>query len=37
MKIWEKIQGEVSWCMMFADDLVLVGENLEEVNIRLDK
>jgi hypothetical protein len=31
MKLRE-IQGEIPWCIMFADDIVLVGENLEEVN-----
>jgi hypothetical protein len=29
-------QDEVPWCMMFADDIVLVRENLEEVNNMLD-
>jgi len=32
----KEIQGEVPCCMMFASDVVLVEENLEEVNYRLD-
>jgi len=37
MKINLNIQGKVPWCMMFADGIVLVGENLEGFNNRLDK
>jgi len=35
----KEIQGEVTWCMMFADDMcvVLIGENLEEVNNSLEE
>lgn len=36
-EVTKEIQGEVSCCMMFADGLILVGENLEKVNNRLDK
>jgi len=32
----KKIQREALWCKMFADDIVLVGENTEEVNQKLD-
>jgi hypothetical protein len=33
-KVRKDIQSEVLWCMMFADDIVLVSENLEVVNNR---
>jgi len=36
-EITKELQREVSWCMMFADDIDSVGENLEEVNKWLDK
>jgi len=32
-EILKEIQGEIPWCMLFADDIVLVGENLKAVNI----
>jgi len=36
-EVTKKIQGEVLWCMMFADDIVLVDKNLEKVYNRLDE
>jgi len=36
-EVTKKIQGNVLRCMMFADDTVLVGENLEKINNRLDE
>ena len=36
-EITKDIQGEVPWCMMFADDVVLVGESPEELGVRLEK
>jgi len=34
-EVIKEILGEVSWCMLFADDIVMVRENREEVNQRL--
>lgn len=36
-EITKSVQGEVPWCMLFADDVVLVGESLEDVNYRLEE
>jgi hypothetical protein len=35
-EVTKDIQGKIPWCMFFADDIVLVGKNLEEIN-RLDE
>lgn len=31
-EVTKDIQGEVSGCMLFADDIVLIGENLKGIN-----
>lgn len=36
-EITKSIQGEVPWCMLFMDDVVWVGDSLEEVNYRLEE
>jgi len=30
-EVTKEIQGEVPWCMIFADDIVLIGEKLEKL------
>jgi len=37
VKITKDIQREMTWCMEFADYIVLVGESLVEVNKRLEQ
>jgi len=32
-EVTKEIQSEVSWCLIFADEIVLVGRNLDEVKI----
>ncbi|XP_070015684.1 uncharacterized protein [Nicotiana sylvestris] len=34
--IMHNIQGEVPWCMLFADDIVLIDETRRDVNERLE-
>ncbi|KAL4149333.1 hypothetical protein QTP88_003299 [Uroleucon formosanum] len=36
-ELTKEIQGEVPWCMMFADDIGLIEENVEDVNNRLNE
>jgi hypothetical protein len=36
-EVTKEIQCEILWCMMFVDDIVLVGENLEEVSNKLNE
>jgi len=36
-EVTKEIQSKVPWSMMFADDIILKGENLDKVNKRLDK
>jgi len=35
-EVTKEIKREVPWCMLFSDNIALVGENREEVNQRLD-
>ena len=35
-EITKDIQGEVPWCMLFADDIVIWGEDEEEVQQQVD-
>jgi hypothetical protein len=35
-EVTRDIQGDIPWCMLFADDVVLVDENREGVNIKLE-
>ena len=32
----EHVQDPMPWCMLFADDIVLVGESREEINEKLE-
>ena len=35
-EVTRNIQGDIPWCMLFADDIVLVDENQAEVNRKLE-
>jgi len=32
-----EIQDEIPWCMLFADDIVLIDETRDRLNDKLDK
>jgi len=34
--VTKEIQGEIPWCMLYADDILSEGESKEEVDQRLD-
>jgi hypothetical protein len=36
-EVTNEIQGEIPSCLMFADSIVFLGENLEEVNNKLNE
>ena len=35
-EVTRNIQGDIPWCMLFADDVVLVDESQAEVNRKLE-
>ena len=35
-EVTRKIQGDIPWCMLFTDDVVLVDESQVEVNRKLE-
>jgi len=36
-EITSEIQDEVPWCMLFADDIVLIDEIIDKLNDKLEK
>jgi len=37
VEVTTEIEGEITWCMMFADEIALEIGNLWEIYIRLDE
>ena len=35
-EVTRNIQGNISWCMLFADDVVLVDKSQAKVNVKLE-
>ena len=35
-EITKDIQGRVPWCMLFADDIVLVSESKYDINVKME-
>ncbi|XP_042488418.1 uncharacterized protein LOC122068611 [Macadamia integrifolia] len=35
-ELTRNIQGEVPWCMLFVDDIVLISETVPEINVKLE-
>jgi len=36
-ELTKKIQDKVSWCMLFADNIVLIDETIDRVNNKLER